>query len=75
MALLADEWKSNGPPGILDIKAVAMRLAMPVDGVHEAIAPLYQKGLVDCDRSRTAVFLTPQGYEVADATRLPFRET
>lgn len=68
LALLADEWKCHGPPGILDIKEVSLRLAMSVDAVREAITPLYQEGLVDCDQSWTAVFLTPQGHDRAGAT-------
>lgn len=68
LALLAEEWKCYGPPGILDIQEVALRLAMPMDDVHEAIRPLYQQGQVDCDQSWTAVFLTPQGYELAAST-------
>lgn len=63
--LLADEWDEVGPPGIVDIKDVAQRLNISVEDAVSIIKPLFVDGVIDADDARTAVYLTPEGYDLA----------
>lgn len=65
LALLAREWENAGPPGIVDIIDIARYLGSSVDEIRQAIAPLFEGGVVDVDRLGTAAFLTPDGYAQA----------
>ena len=65
LALLAREWESAGPPGIVDIIDIARYLGVSVDEIRQALAPLFEGGVVDVDRLGTAAFLTPDGYAQA----------
>jgi predicted transcriptional regulator len=63
--VLADEWDEVGPPGIVDIKDVAERLNISVEDAVSIIKPLFVDGIIDADDARTAVYLTPEGYDLA----------
>ena len=59
---LFQEWETEGPPGILDIRTLALSLEVSVDEVRKAGETLFTDGLVDRDRTQTALYLTPEGY-------------
>lgn len=61
--LLGQEWDTNGPPGRMDIKTVLERVPLRGEDVMRAIEVLFEDGNIDFNETRTAVFLTPQGYE------------
>ena len=63
MALLAKEWDLTGPPGIMDISDVVIALSTAPSETIATIKELYSKGLVDMNSLKTAIFLTPEGYE------------
>ncbi len=63
--LLAREWDTNGPPGILDISDVVAVLALAPSDILTALKDLFTRGLVDMNRLKTSVFLTPEGYDAA----------
>ena len=65
LCLLADEWRRSGPPGIIDARVIARKLALPLDDLRDILAPLYKDGWVDHDQGKIAVYLTPEGYEKA----------
>ncbi len=65
LILLAREWDTNGPPGILDISDVVAVLALAPSDILTALKDLFTRGLVDMNRLKTSVFLTPEGYDAA----------
>jgi hypothetical protein len=62
LALLAKEWEKTGPPGIMDISAVVVALPLAPTEALAAIKALFTRGLIDMNRLKTTVFLTPEGY-------------
>ena len=68
LKLLAAEWENTGPPGYLETRILAEKLAIPPDKVKSVIHSLFVRGLVDTDEVDTyAAYLTPEGYERARA--------
>ncbi len=65
LALLAREWDMTGPPGIMDMPDVVACLPMAPTKTLNAVRELFAEGLVDMNTFKTAVFLTPEGYEAA----------
>ena len=65
LKLLAKEWDYTGPPGILDISDIVASLDMAPGEIMQTLKGLYQNGLVDMNKLKTAAFLTPEGYEAA----------
>jgi len=57
------EWETTGPPGTLRLKILALRLETSVTEILESVAEAMATGLVALDRKRTALYLTPQGYD------------
>lgn len=66
LTLLAKEWDYIGPPGILDISDIVSSLPLAPSETLEAIKDLFTRGLVDMNRLKTSVFLTPEGYEAME---------
>lgn len=66
LALLAKEWDLKGPPGILDISEIIAALPLAPSDVSEGIKDLFACGLIDMNTLKTSVFLTPEGYGVAE---------
>jgi Mn-dependent DtxR family transcriptional regulator len=66
LRLLAKEWDNTGPPGILDISEIVAALDLAPSETLQALKELYQSGLVDMNKLKTAAFLTPEGYETAE---------
>jgi Mn-dependent DtxR family transcriptional regulator len=64
--LLAKEWDLTGPPGILDLSDIVAIVPFAPSDTMAAIMELYEKGLVDMNKLKTSVFLTPEGYEAAE---------
>jgi Mn-dependent DtxR family transcriptional regulator len=73
LKLLAKEWDHTGPPGILDISDIVTSLDLAPSETVQALKELYQIGLVDMNKLKTAAFLTPEGYEAAETSSLAFR--
>jgi hypothetical protein len=69
LLLLAKEWDFAGPPGILDMGEVAAFLSAPPSEVLGAVKSLFGRGLVDMNRLKTSIFLTPEGYAAAEGRR------
>jgi hypothetical protein len=69
MALLAKEWDIKGPPGIMDISDVVTALPLAPSETLATITDLFKIGLVDMNTLKTAVFLTPEGYEAVERER------
>ena len=65
LMLLAREWDSNGPPGIMDISDIVAALKQAPSATLQALKSLYQSGLVDMNVLKTSAFLTPEGYAAA----------
>lgn len=63
--LLAREWESKGPPGILDISDIVAALPLAPSEILAALKDLFARGLVDMNQYKTSAFLTPEGYIVA----------
>jgi Mn-dependent DtxR family transcriptional regulator len=64
--ILADEWQKSGPPGYVETSKIAQHLAISIADAKSVIRSLFVKGLVDTDEVDTfAVYLTPEGYELA----------
>jgi DNA-binding transcriptional ArsR family regulator len=68
LKLLAKEWDHTGPPGILDISDIVAALDLAPGETLQALKALYQGGLVDMNKLKTAAFLTPEGYEAAETS-------
>ena len=66
LALLAKEWVHSGPPGIIDISDIVAILPLAPSETLAAIKELFADGLTDTNALKTAVFLTPEGYTVAE---------
>jgi len=60
--LLAKEWDHSGPPGIMDISDVVATAGQAPSETLSALKSLFESGLVDRTKLKTAVFLTPKGY-------------
>lgn len=69
LILLADEWDTCGPPGILEIADLSGQTGLAVEEVREALNSMFTGGIVDMDELRSAVYLTPEGYEKACRVR------
>ena len=63
MALLAKEWDVTGPPGIMDISDVGITLPLAPRETLAIITDLFKIALVDMNKLKTAVFLTPKDME------------
>lgn len=68
LGLLAKEWDYSGPPGILDISDIVAILDLAPSETLQALNELYQNGLVDMNKFKTAAFLTPEGYAAAETS-------
>lgn len=66
LTLLAREWDYTGPPGILDVSDIVAAVPLAPSETLETIKELFTRGLVDMNRLKTAVFLTPEGYETKE---------
>ncbi len=66
ITLLAREWDYTGPPGILDISDIVAAVPLAPSETLETIKELFSRGLVDMNLLKTAVFLTPEGYETKE---------
>ena len=66
LLLLAKEWVHGGPPGIIDISDIVDILPLAPSETLAAIKELFADGLTDMNALKTAVFLTPEGYTVAE---------
>ena len=62
LKLLAREWTSSGPPGILDISDIMSMVDMAPSEVSQALKGLFKIGLIDMNMLKTSAFLTPEGY-------------
>ncbi len=69
MALLAKEWDHSGPPGIMDISDLVAAVDLAPSETLQSLRTLFECGLVDMNRLKTAAFLTPEGYAAAEAAR------
>ena len=67
LTLLAKEWDTKGPPGILDISEVVAAVPVAPSDTLTALKQLFERGLTDMNSVRTSVFLTPEGYDAAQA--------
>jgi hypothetical protein len=68
LRLLAKEWDSSGPPGILDISEIVVALPLAPSETLAVLKELFVAGLVDMNQLKTSAFLTPEGYEAAQNT-------
>lgn len=68
LKLLGKEWNYSGPPGILDVSDIVAALDLAPSDTLEALKELYQRGLVDMNKLKTAAFLTPEGYAAAETS-------
>jgi Mn-dependent DtxR family transcriptional regulator len=66
LKLLAKEWDYQGPPGIMDTSDIVAALGDAPSETLEALKGLYQRGLIDMNKLKTAAFLTPEGYAAAE---------
>lgn len=67
LKLLAKEWQYNGPPGIMDISDVVAAVDMAPSDTLQAVKALFRDGLVDMNRLKISVFLTPEGYAAQES--------
>jgi Mn-dependent DtxR family transcriptional regulator len=67
LLLLAREWDHSGPPGIMDVSDIVVALDQAPSATLQAVKTLFQSGLVDMNSLKTSAFLTPEGYEAAQA--------
>jgi hypothetical protein len=65
LAILTEEWNRNGPPGIMDINDIAAAAKFSRQETFAALSDLFENGLVDMNKFKTAAFLTPEGYSAA----------
>lgn len=63
LTLLAREWDTLGPPGILDISDIVSIIPEAPSVIMETIKELFSMGLIDMNTLKTAIFLTPEGYD------------
>ncbi|MDO9265295.1 MAG: ArsR family transcriptional regulator [Desulfosalsimonadaceae bacterium] len=68
LKLLAKEWDYSGPPGIMDISDIVAALDLAPSETLQTLKDLYQTGLVDMTKLKTAAFLTPEGYAITENT-------
>lgn len=64
LSLLAKEWESKGPPGIMDVGDIVSIIPLAPSETMETIRALFLSGLVDMNRFKTSAYLTPEGYEL-----------
>lgn len=64
LSLLAKEWEKVGPPGIMDVSDIVACLPLGPSQTLAAVKELFARGWVDMNALKTAVFLTPEGYEL-----------
>ncbi len=69
IALLAKEWDMKGPPGIMDISDIVAALPLAPSDTLAALKELHADGLIDMNKLKTSVFLTPEGYDAAERGR------
>lgn len=67
LALLAKEWDHSGPPGIMDVSEIVAALPLAPTETLGALKALFTRGLTDMNELKTSAFLTPEGYEAAEA--------
>ena len=67
LSLLAKEWDHSGPPGIMDISDIVAALNLAPSATLQTLKSLHQDGLVDMNVLKTSAFLTPEGYDAAEA--------
>ena len=60
---LFQEWETAGPPGIVDVKSLALAMYASVEQIREAADQLFSAGTVDRDLAQRALYLTPEGYD------------
>jgi hypothetical protein len=65
LSLLAKEWDTTGPPGILDIGDIVAALPLAPSDTLAALKQLFVSGLVDMNQLKSGAFLTPEGYDAA----------
>ena len=65
LALLAKEWETTGPPGIMDISDLVAALSLAPSNTLAAVKALFTNGLIDMNHLKTSAFLTPEGYDQA----------
>ena len=65
LAILTEEWNRNGPPGIMDINDIVAAAHLSRKETFAALSELFENGLVDMNKFKTAAFLTPEGYSAA----------
>jgi Mn-dependent DtxR family transcriptional regulator len=69
LALLAKEWDTTGPPGIMDISDIVTALPLAPTETLAALKDLFADGLIDMNKFKTSAFLTPEGYAAAKRER------
>jgi Mn-dependent DtxR family transcriptional regulator len=67
--LLAKEWDTTGPPGIMDISDIVTALPLAPTETLAALKDLFADGLIDMNKFKTSAFLTPEGYAAAERER------
>jgi hypothetical protein len=60
---LFQEWETSGPPGIVDVKTLALELEASLEQIRDAAAEHFADGAIDRDRTQSALYLTPEGYD------------
>ncbi len=73
LALLAREWDLKGPPGIMDVSDIVAALPAAPGDVLAALESLFRSGMTDMNTLKSAVFLTPEGYEAVRIDKDPGR--
>ncbi|MCG8684218.1 MAG: hypothetical protein MI892_05045 [Desulfobacterales bacterium] len=63
LELLAREWESNGPPGIMEVGDIVSIIPSAPSDTMETIRELFASGFIDMNTFKTSAFLTPEGYE------------
>jgi len=63
--LLAEEWESNGPPGMVDTPVIAKRLCIDAEIVKQIIRSLYGTGVIDTNMGEQYAMLTQKGFAIA----------
>lgn len=66
---LVQAWDTDGPPGIVEIEALAERLNKRIRDIRRLVHPLVVEGLITMDHHGQAVFLTPEGYASVSSRR------
>ena len=62
LSLLAREWDTMGPPGVMDISDIVAAVALAPSQALTAIKTLFSRGLLDMNSLKTSAVLTPDGY-------------